>query len=372
VTTSSATRTVLAVRFDQLTDHQVADWLAARALDPTTDSPYFHPLFSRTVHETGLDVDVAVEVDERGKAVAFLPVHRRGPLAVPVGTPAADFQGLIRAAESTATLPELMAALRVRRFSFDHVPVTATDFAPFVATTRPSPYLDVTDGLEGYLSRASRSGKDNMAQARRRARKAERELGPLRFVADSTEPDLLDRVIALKREQYSVTGARDYFADARHVQLMHNLLQTRTADFAGALSAVYAGDHLVAAHFGMRSAGVLHWWFPVYDPALSGLAPGWMLLRELVMAAPDLDVRRIDLGRGEDEYKRRAMTGVTEVGEGLVTGSSVQSALWRMRSSALTSLRSSAAGPMLRRGARLLRQARGKSGRNTRTDQSRV
>src|SRR5207342_85505 len=113
------------------------------------------------------------EVAEDGRARAFLPVHRRGSLAVPVGAPAADFQGVIRAADATATLPELMAALRVRRLAFDHVPVTATEFAPFTETTRPSPYLDVTGGLEGYLSRASRSGKDNMSQARRRARKAE-------------------------------------------------------------------------------------------------------------------------------------------------------------------------------------------------------
>jgi CelD/BcsL family acetyltransferase involved in cellulose biosynthesis len=372
VTTSSATNAVLAVRFDQLTNEHIAAWLAAQAHDPTLDSPYYHPLFARTVHEAELDVDVAVELDEGGTAIGFLPVHRRGPLAVPVGAPAADFQGAIRATTSIATVPRLMAALRVRRLAFDHVPVTATDFAPFAETTRPSPYLDVSDGLDGYLSRASRSGKDNMAQARRRARKAERELGTLRFVADSTDPDLLDRVIALKRDQYAATGARDYFADRRHVRLMHDLLRVRTADFAGALSAVYAGDRLVAAHFGMRSAGVLHWWFPVYDPALGGFAPGWMLLRELVIAAPELAVRRIDLGRGEDEYKRRAMTGVTEVSQGLVTDGSVRSTLWQMRSSALTNLRSSAAGPVLGRGIRLLRKARPQSGRNTRTAHSRV
>jgi len=144
---------------------------------------------------------------------------------------------------------------------------------------------------------------------------------------------------------------------------MHNMLKVSTDDFAGALSAVYAGDRLVAAHFGMRAGGVLHWWFPVYDPALSGLAPGWILLRELVAAAPGLDVRRIDLGRGEDEYKRRAMTGVTDVGQGLVTSSAARYTLRRMRSSVLTGLRSSPAAPVLRRGVRLVRRARSQSGR---------
>ena len=52
-----------------------------------------------------------------------------------------------------------------------------------------------------------------MGQARRRAAKAEREHGPVRFVADSVDPEALERLIELKRAQYAATGARDYFAD---------------------------------------------------------------------------------------------------------------------------------------------------------------
>src|SRR5258707_3012366 len=48
--------------------------------------------------------------------------------------------------------------------------------------------------------------------------------------------------------------------------LMSRLLHTRDPAFAGILSTVHIGDDLVAAHFGIRADGVLHWWFPVYDP----------------------------------------------------------------------------------------------------------
>ncbi len=121
-----------------------------------------------------------------------------------------------------------------------------------------------------------------MSQARRRVAKAEREIGPIRFEADVVDDELLDQVIDLKRAQYQATGARDYFADTRRIAMARRILHTRDADFGGVLSAVYAGDRLLAAHFGMRASGVLHWWFPVYDPAFSALAPGWILLRELV------------------------------------------------------------------------------------------
>ena len=84
------------------------------------------------------------------------------------------------------------------------------------------------------------------------------------------------------------------------------------------LSAVYAGPDLLAAHFGLRAGRVLHWWVPAYDPAFARFSPGWVLLRAVIQAAPEMGVERIDLGRGLDDYKRRAMTGYELVSQGTV------------------------------------------------------
>ena len=147
-----------------------------------------------------------------------------------------------------------------------------------------SPYLDVTGGVDGYLTRASRSAKDKVAEARRLTKKAGRDHGPVRLVVQSGDGALLDTVIALKRRQYAETGARDYFADPRHGELLHRLLDTSGEDFGGLLSAIYAGPDLLAAHFGLRAGPVLHWWFPVYDPQFGRLSPGWMLLYAVIQA----------------------------------------------------------------------------------------
>jgi CelD/BcsL family acetyltransferase involved in cellulose biosynthesis len=191
-----------------------------------------------------------------------------------------------------------------------------------------------------------------MAQARRKARKAEAEYGHLRFEAESVDAQALDSVITLKRAQYAVTGARDYFAAPERIALLHRLLRTRVDGFAGVLSTIHVGSRLLAAHFGIRSDGVLHWWFPVYDPELAAFAPGWILLRKLTAAAPELGLTRIDLGRGDDEYKRRAKTGETIVCQAYVTQSRAALATRRMRSILVDVARSSSLPRKVRRYAR--------------------
>ena len=90
----------------------------------------------------------------------------------------------------------------------------------------------------------------------------------------------------LKRAQYAATGARDYFAEPDRLELLRRLLHTRDTDFGGILSTLHVGQHLWPRISASAPDQVLHWWFPVYDPEFAALAPGWILLRELVAAAP--------------------------------------------------------------------------------------
>ncbi|MFF5210362.1 GNAT family N-acetyltransferase [Streptosporangium sp. NPDC000396] len=350
--------TVRTVGFDELTTEELDAWHLLRAANPLLDSPYFHPGFAAAVHASGRAVRTAVGRDRSGEICALLPHHRERSLIMPAGWPAADFQGPVLASGSSFP-PLALLTGGARGFEFDHLVESCADFGPWVESRRPSPFVDTTGGLEGYLGRASRSGKDNMGQARRRAAKAERTYGAVRFVADAADPEILDRVVELKRAQYAATGAKDYFAEPDRHDLLTRLLRTRDSSFGGVLSTLHAGPHLIAAHFGMRSGNVLHWWFPVYDPAFAGLAPGWMLLRELVIAAPALGIARIDLGRGDDEYKRRAKTGETLVCQGIVTRSSARRALRRARDSLVTTAKSSALGPGLQKLVRKFRAFKG-------------
>jgi CelD/BcsL family acetyltransferase involved in cellulose biosynthesis len=157
----------------------------------------------------------------------------------------------------------------------------------------------------------------------------------------------LDTVIALKRHQYSATGSRDYFSHVEHADLLHRLLDAGGIEFGGMLSAIYAGPRLLAAHFGLRAGPVLHWWFPVYVAEFARLSPGWLLLRAIIDSATDLGLARIDLGRGDDEYKRRAMTGYQVVCEGAVIRNRLHHRAVLARRSVVATVKSSRAAPAL-------------------------
>ena len=75
------------------------------------------------------------------------------------------------------------------------------------------------------------------------------------------------------------------------------------------LSLLYAGDQLIAGHFGMRSPTTWHYWFPSYDNAFAKYSPGVMLLLKMAEVAPAMGIRIIDMGCGLHSYKERLMNG---------------------------------------------------------------
>lgn len=337
------------VEIGDLTDATIARWLELRASNPALDSPYFHPGFATAVAATRPNVRVIVGQDTDGTITSFLPVQFDRRACRPAGFPAADFQGPICGPGIDFSIAAALEACRVASYEFDHMRDGIAGFEPWILGSQHSPYIDISGGMDGYMSRARRSGKHKIKEARRLGRRAERELGPVRFVADSSDTALLDTVIALKRQQYAATGARDYFSNAEQVSLLHSLFAARGADFGGMLSAVYAGSHLLAAHFGLRAGPVLHWWFPVYDPQFSRLEPGWMLLDAVIDASPDLGLSRIDLGRGEDEWKRWSSTGYQVVCQGAVIRNPVRRGAVLAQRTAVIALKSSRVAPVLRR-----------------------
>ena len=71
------------------------------------------------------------------------------------------------------------------------------------------------------------------------------------------------------------------------------------------LSAIWAGDTLVAAHFGVANRGILHYWFPVYDPAFHRYSPGTQLLLDVCRGAAERGIHTIDLGYGQHAFKHK-------------------------------------------------------------------
>src|SRR4029079_2322589 len=116
---------------------------------------------------------------------------------------------------------------------------------------------------------------------------------------------VLDTCIRWKSKQHEESEADRVFHHSWVVELLYKILECQGEDFGPALSVTYAGDQIAAVHFAMRSRNLFHGWFPTYNAAFSEYSPGYLHWIETLMAAESLGITRIDLGKGEERYKRR-------------------------------------------------------------------
>jgi CelD/BcsL family acetyltransferase involved in cellulose biosynthesis len=282
-------------------------WLSLQGQNPALRSPYFSPSFTEIVASTRDNVELAV-VKENGQIVALLPYERRRwNFSGPVGAFLSDYHGAICRPNFTCAPLDLLRACRLSAWDFEHVPQAQTFFMPCHRRQQRSPIIDLTDGYEAYTKERREAGTEQIKKNANLMRRLEREVGPLRFVSHSSDRALFDQLLAWKTTQFQHNRWRDIFSIPWVRQTMEKIHATQTAEFSGILSLLYAGDKLVAAHFGMRSATIWHYWFPSYDPAFARYSPGVMLLLKMAEAADLLGIKTIDLGCGEHPYKERLM-----------------------------------------------------------------
>jgi CelD/BcsL family acetyltransferase involved in cellulose biosynthesis len=302
----------------QLSAEHVAAWTKIVRDVPALDSPFFHPEFTQAVADVREGVEVAV-LEDGGRPAGFFPFQRiAGDTGEPVGDPLSDFHGVVAAADVVWRPDELLRACRLKAWRFHNLLAWQQPFQPHHALRVASPQIDVSRGPEAYERERRAAGSTLFHQLRQRMRALERNCGPLRFEPHTADRDALTAVVRWKVEQYQRIGAPNYLADAWTVAMLERLLERQEQPFRGLLSALYVGDRLAAAHFGMTAGGVLHGWFPVYSQDFAKYSPGMLLWMKLIGAAPELGIRRIDLGRGDERYKSSLMTGATHVAEGAV------------------------------------------------------
>ena len=307
-----------------LSDAQLSEWRSFQSCGPALQSPYLTPEFARIASEVRGDVFVAV-YEEGGRTAGFFPFQRRGRVAKPVGGPLSDCQAVIAAPWWDWDPRDLIAAAGLAAYDFTFHRAEQSALAPFQRTVEVSPTIDLRRGFDAYVQECRERGRQSPATSSglphhtiARMRRVERQLGPLRFVLHDPGPGPLRQVFAWKSEQYRRSRYPDVFAHRGTVELLERIHATQTETFAGVLSTLSVGDRLVAAHMGMRSASVLHWWFPAYDPADAKFSPGMILLLELSRAAAEAGIRSIELGAGDEPYKALVANDGVPVAAGFV------------------------------------------------------
>ncbi|MEY2617112.1 MAG: hypothetical protein RL522_114 [Pseudomonadota bacterium] len=308
----------------QLDASLLAAWRSLQACHPALQSPYYCPEFTLAVAAVRKDVRIAV-IEDSNRVVGFLPFQARWGMGRPVGGSLSDHHGVICAPDTRWSWPGLLKATRLDSWRFDHLPRAQAPADPSV-TPCESPGLDLSRGMATYLAGRRAHGVRRLGELERKARKLAREVGPLRLEAHTRDPQVLETVMRLKSLQCRRTGVPDCFAQPWARALAEGICAWQAPQFSGRLSALYAGEHLVGAHLGMRSAQVWHWWFPVYDAGYAPYSPGGQLLLQVAQAAADQGHALLDLGKGDDPYKQSFADCSLPLAEGWVARPSVTSA----------------------------------------------
>jgi CelD/BcsL family acetyltransferase involved in cellulose biosynthesis len=299
---------------------------------PSLANPFLSPEFAMAVGLFRPGAQVAV-LTEGQSITGFFPFERRQfSKGVPICGWLTPCQGVIHASGAKWDPQELLRECRISVWRFDNLIADQQPFMDYHSAIVPSPMIDLSDGFEAYYAKLRVKSPRFCNELARRARKLEREFGELRVMTDSCDTSVLRTLMAWKSEQYRRTDHVDRFKQPWLVELLDILLTTRSAQLNGLLSALYAGDQLVAAQFGLRTETLLVGWFTGYEKSFGKYSPGLLHIKGLTEEMAAARIRTIDMGGGAKNYYKETMKSYDGfVAQGVVTSRSMLGAAHHVR-----------------------------------------
>ncbi len=293
-----------------LSQADIQRWSALLEAQYPKGNAFLSPAFAQGAARAGADVKACLIEDEVGLAAVFAYQYAPGPgrllgAAERVGEEMNDSFGLVARPGFAMAPHRLLRLAGLDHLYFTHLPESQRQFG--LSGDKPTAGLriDLAAGADAYWEGLCAADRKFASDTERRLRKAQEQLGPMRFALEVADPAvLLEELLAHKRAQYLRTGKGDWLAAARRGDLLREMARVRAQDCSGCLSALYFGDTWAAMHFGLRSKQTLHYWIPVYNPELNSYAPGRLLLREIIRNGPADGITLIDRGVGESVAKQ--------------------------------------------------------------------
>lgn len=324
-------------RPSQLTAELLEAWRRMCSSHPALASPLLGPDFALAVEQCR--DDVRVTVFERGAApIGFLAYHLRpGGFARPIGSPFSDLHALVSAHHAGLKIDAALAAAGLSAYRATGLVDPHGVFgqeAGFAARETLAAYeIRPTGSAEDYLEGLRAESPKRFKNMRRLEHKLDREVGPLRFVAD-TDPAAFATAIAWKRDQFLRTGAHDVLNPDWSRDLMQKLFARQEGDFRGLMLSLYAGDVQVGSHFGVRVGDRFHPWLAATNPELAAYSPGQTFLMQAIAAMPQHGLASYALSHGHDHYKRHFAREPFQVRAGLASATGAGGAVARLKEGA--------------------------------------
>jgi CelD/BcsL family acetyltransferase involved in cellulose biosynthesis len=295
-------------------------WTTLAEQSPAYSSPFLSPKWVKAVDQaqgmarpSGIKIILA---HAGGEPLGFFSARTSLFTAMPVGAPMSDYQAMILAPGIVIDPKQIVRRLGVSRFDFSHLVGGNPGFSTHSRGQNDSWIVDLPDGYDAYREGRKAEGHKILPDLDKKRRKAEREIGKLTFRAFSRSRSDLDQLVRWKRGQYFQTGQTDVLATAWTRRLLDALFEGLDPTFGGTLFTLHADDRLIAAHYHLRGAHVLHGWLIAHDHEYDRYSPGLLLFQNIMQWMDGTPYSRLDLGAGDYRFKRQLATSsqTTEFG----------------------------------------------------------
>jgi CelD/BcsL family acetyltransferase involved in cellulose biosynthesis len=346
--TSAAPVSVQVISAQELTGTIVRHWEEIRAQTSSLATPFFSSRYTQVVGSLRPDSRIAM-VEREGKVIAYLPFEQVGRSTIePIGKAFNDVHGFICKDGESLSYRDVLRKMGFKSYRYHAMSGPVVADSSFQLGQNPSFLADLAAHPEGYVNFLETT-RETIFKQRRKTKKMIRDLGPLRLEIDCRDKSVLDTLIALKRDQYQRTYIFDILGVPWAQSMMHQLWDDQAQPCRGLLSALYAGDTLVALHYGMIENGILHYWFPTYLREHHQYSPGTAIFLEIANQAPSLGIDKIDLGYGEQPYKHKFADTITQMPFGLVSCNKICFMKERLRLACAKQVKRIPGKPMLKR-----------------------
>lgn len=276
-------------------------WRELAQPDGVLTSPYLLPEFADMIDAERRDVRVII-AEENAKPVGYFAFHApANGIARPAGAPLSDYQGFAAAPGFSVSPDALLKAMGAQALVYDNW----AGAAPGRARTKAgSAVVDLSQGVEAWRVRRRDLHKDHFRKTARRLKKAEREYGPARVVFGDPDGKRFDALRVMKGGQYRASGLYDVFGRGWTGRVFECAAWRSFGPMRGLTASLYFGERLAAVEMGLMAGGTYHSWIPAYDSRFADVSPGLLLLEGIIGRAEELGIARIDLGKGEQAYKK--------------------------------------------------------------------
>jgi CelD/BcsL family acetyltransferase involved in cellulose biosynthesis len=300
--------TVESIHPDEAPSYIWRTWESILDEAPLLRSPFLAPGWTRLVGQCRNDVFVGV-LRHGNTVVALLPYEQPLPgLVRPVGCVFNDQQAVIAAPDVSWSLQDWIVGLGAYSWDMAGQVAFQFQFAPLVTKLNASYAVDLSRSAADYDAWLADWRPSQLREIKRKIKRLEKAIGPIRFIVHVEDHALLDHALALKGGQWEESGWHGRFFTVWEYRMMHGLLTWSERSFAGLFSVLWAGDRPIAFHFGMRGRAVWQGWTIVHDPSYASFSPGILIHYFMFRAGPSLGLDEFDMGMGEFPHKRRLHT----------------------------------------------------------------